>query len=53
MAKKYLVRLTRDERSELENLVHQGKTASYKRLHAQILLKADISEKGPDGAMKK
>jgi hypothetical protein len=37
MTKKYLVRLTSDERSELENLVHKGKTASYKRLQAQIL----------------
>ena len=47
MTKKYLVRLTSDERSELGNWVHHGKTASYRRLHAQILLKADISEEGP------
>lgn len=47
MAKKYIVRLTHDERSELENLIKKGKTASYKRLHAQILLKADVSEEGP------
>lgn len=47
MAKKYIVRLTHDERSELETLIKKGKTASYKRLHAQILLKADISKEGP------
>lgn len=47
MAKKYIVRLTSNERSELEKLVSKGKTAAYKRLHAQILLKADISEQGP------
>ncbi len=47
MAKKYIVRLTSDERSELEYIVNKGKKAAYKRLHAQILLKADISEEGP------
>jgi transposase len=47
MTKKYVVRLTTEERSELEHLVKKGKVAAYKRLHAQILLKADISEKGP------
>lgn len=38
MAKKYIVRLTTDERSELEQLVNKGKIAAYKRLNAQILL---------------
>ena len=33
------------QRSNLEKLVHTGKVAAYKRLHAQILLKADISER--------
>jgi transposase len=47
MAKKYIVRLTPDERYELKELVSKGKIAAYKRLHAQILLKADISEQGP------
>jgi 16S rRNA U516 pseudouridylate synthase RsuA-like enzyme len=36
MAKKYIVRLTYDERNELENLVKKGKVAANKRLHAQI-----------------
>ena len=53
MAKKYIVRLTSDERSELENLVNFGPTASYKRLHAQILLKADIRCEGPGWADEK
>ena len=35
-----------DEREELKELVNKGKAAAYKRLHAQILLKADISENG-------
>jgi hypothetical protein len=42
-----LVRLTPDERYELEELVSKVKIAAYKRLQAQILLKADISEQGP------
>ncbi len=46
MTKKYIVELTTDERSELENLVNQGKIAAYKRLNAQIFLKADISTNG-------
>jgi len=53
MAKKYIVHLISDKRSELENLVQKGKTAAYKRLHAQILLKADIRCDGPDGLIKK
>jgi len=46
VAKKYIVRLTEDERNYLENLIHTGKVAAHKRLHAEILLKADISESG-------
>jgi hypothetical protein len=30
----------------LESLIHKGKVAAHKRLHAEILLKADISESG-------
>ena len=47
MAKKYIVRLSSEERAELSSLVNKGKAAAYKRLHAQILLKSDISESGP------
>jgi transposase len=47
MAARYIVRLSLDERKEFTCLVSKGKVAAYKRLHAQILLKADISEAGP------
>ena len=45
--KKYIVRLTLKERKYLNDIIHKGKVAAYKRLHSQILLKADISEYGP------
>ena len=41
MNKKYMVRLTDEERKELEELVGKGKGAAYKIKHAHILLKAD------------
>lgn len=44
MAKKYVVRLCEAERTELSGLVKRGKVAAYKRLHAQILLHADVGE---------
>ncbi len=47
MIKKYIVRLSDSERKELTQMVTRGKVAAYKRLHAQVLLKADISDKGP------
>ena len=47
MRKKYLVRLSETERTELEALVKTGRAAARKRLHAQILLKADEGEHGP------
>jgi hypothetical protein len=46
LAKKYIVRLTEEERNDLESLIHKGKVAAHKRLHTEILLKADISELG-------
>ena len=46
MAKKYIVRLTQEERNNLESLIHTGQVAAYKRTHAEILLKSDASEKG-------
>ena len=39
--KKYIVRLSKDERRELDMLVGKGKTAAYKIRHANILLKVD------------
>lgn len=47
MAKKYIVRLSEEERRELEALVKKGRSAARKRLHAEILLKADEGEHGP------
>ena len=44
--KKYIVRISSEEREALKRLVNQGKSAAYKRRHAQILLKADVSENG-------
>lgn len=47
MKKKYIVRLTASERQSLEDLVHKGKSAAYRRTHAQILLWADEGDAGP------
>lgn len=47
MPKKYLVELSEAEREYLGGLVRKGKTAARKRLHAQILLKADEGGMGP------
>ena len=47
--KKYIVRLTDDERRYLTSLVDRGKVAAYKRKHAQILLKADIADDAGPG----
>ena len=43
MAKKYMVRLTEEERQELENLTKKGKTAAYKMNYARILLLSDLN----------
>ena len=53
MVPRYIVRLSLDEREKLTCLVNKGKVAAYKRLHAQILLKADISEAGPGWSNQK
>jgi len=45
--KKFMVELTVQERTELEQLVAKGKVAGYKIRHAQMLLKADQAEHGP------
>ena len=47
MLKKYLVRLSAAERSQLEDIVKKGRVAARKRRHAEILLKADEGEHGP------
>jgi hypothetical protein len=47
MNKKYVVRLTHEERAKLQRLVSVGKAAARKLLHARILLQAD---QGPEGS---
>jgi len=43
---KYVVRLSEEERAELEKLVKTGKVAAAKRCRAQVLLKADAGLEG-------
>src|SRR6266568_35260 len=45
--KKYVVRLSGEERRQLETLVRKGKGPARRLLKARILLKADVSERGP------
>lgn len=46
MNKKYIVRLTVEERKYLEDFVSKGKRSAYKIKHANILLKADADGPG-------
>jgi len=46
MNKKYIVRLSKKEREQLEKMVSGGKAAAYKIKHAHILLKADAKGSG-------
>lgn len=46
MDKKYIVRLSSEERDLLEALVKKGKAAAYQIRHAHVLLKADVD--GPN-----
>ena len=46
MNKKYVVRLTEDERDEILVLLRRGNVAAHKRAHAHILLKADQGKSG-------
>ena len=41
MNKKYIVRLSDEERGQLTELTRKGQAAAYKIRHAHILLKAD------------
>lgn len=47
MRKKYVVRLTADERARLRRLLTAGTAATRKVAHARILLKADQGPNGP------
>ena len=42
MPKKYVVRLSPEERERLQDLVSKGKTQAYRVGHAHVLLKADV-----------
>jgi hypothetical protein len=45
--KKYVVRLSAEERGRLETLIRKGKGPARRLLKARILLKADVSDAGP------
>jgi transposase len=47
MNKKFVVRLSVEERAQLESLVTKGKAAARRLTRARILLKADCSRFGP------
>ena len=44
--KKYVVRLSADEREQLRGLIKKGKSSAQRLMKARILLKADVSEDG-------
>ena len=44
--KKYVVRLSAEERQRLEDMIHSGRHAAGRLARARILLKADVSEAG-------
>ncbi len=44
--KKYVVRLSGEEREQLEAMIRKGKSPAQRLLKARILLKADVSEAG-------
>ena len=46
--KKYIVKLSEQEREELQEVIATGKSSARKIQHARILLKADASEHGPN-----
>jgi transposase len=46
MTKKYVVKLTTEERAELVGVVRKGKAASWKIQRAQALLKCDQGDRG-------
>ncbi len=46
MAKRYVVTLSEEERSELQSMISAGKSAARKLIHARILLLADARPEG-------
>ena len=47
MHKRYIVKLDKEERKQLEDLVKKERVAAKKRTHAQVLLLADCGRQGP------
>lgn len=47
MKKRFVVRLSSEEREQLEKLINQGREAAYRRRHAQVLLLVDEGGLGP------
>ena len=47
MKKRYVVKLTEEERNHLIDLVTRGRVAAYRRRHAEVLLLVDEGEHGP------
>ena len=47
MNKKYIVQLTAEQRTSLEQRIRTGSSAAAVQRHARILLKADTSPDGP------
>ena len=48
--KKYVVRLSAEERAQLDELIRKGKRSAQLLTKARILLKADVSERAKAGA---
>ena len=46
LVKRYVVRLSAEEREQLEALIRKGKSPAQRLLKARILLKADVSQAG-------
>jgi transposase len=44
--KKYVVKLSEDERNQLNEMIRKGKNSAQRLMKARILLKADVSEAG-------
>src|SRR2546427_12607251 len=51
--KKYVVRLSGEERERLETLIRKGKSPARRVLKARSLLKADVSAAGKGGSEKR
>ncbi len=47
MPKKYVIKLKRDERKQLRELIQNGKSSAKALIHARILLKADQAKGQP------